>query len=183
MTTSDTTPRTAPEVARQEPTRFRPLATILAVLAVAAIAVVVVWLLVGTESAAELEATALEELVAQEQAVLDPYFGNADPSGYVGMYADEITYFDSWSGGKLEGQAARDYLMSFAGTIPPLDYAILNPSVDLFNDLAIFTFNVDVIDPATGAVMTTWNTTEIHQSTGDGWEMVHAHWSQPVPAG
>ncbi|MDJ0923175.1 MAG: nuclear transport factor 2 family protein [Acidimicrobiia bacterium] len=144
-------------------------------------------LLMGAATAcggsSQSESEVLEELVAGEKAALDPYFGESDPTAYVARYAEEMSYFDSWSDGKLENQAAKDYLMGFAGTIPPFGYEIKNPSVDLFDDTAVFAFNVDVIDPASNAVVLSWNTTEIHHRTGDGWELVHAHWSQPVVEG
>ncbi len=134
----------------------------------------------GSESKAELEATALEELLAQERAVLDFYFAQSDSSTYVGMYAEnDVTYIDPSSGGVLKNQAAKDYLLSFTGLIPPFTYDIVDPSVNLSGDTAIFTFNVEMFSD--GAPVGVWNTTEIHQRAGDGWEMIHAHWSNPAP--
>ena len=69
--------------------------------------------------------------------------------------------------------------MSFAGLIPPFTYEILDPSVDLYGDTATFTFNVEMYDA--GTLVGAWNTTEFHHRTGDSWEMVHAHWSNPAP--
>jgi len=179
--TTTTTPRRTPEVTEAGGKGLRPMWIMLAVVALAAIVAGAVWLIAGdrSDSPAELEATALEELMAQEKTALDPYFADSDPTGYVGIYASEVTYIDPSSGGRLENQAARDYLMSFAGLIPPLQYEILNPSVDLFGDTAIFTFDVEMFDA--GTLIGAWNTTEIHQRTSGGWEMVHAHWSNPAP--
>ena len=129
----------------------------------------------------ETESAVLEELLAQEKAVLDPYFGESDPSSYVAMYADRVTYFDVWSQVKLEDDAARDHLLAFKGEIPPFNYEILNPAVQLMGDTAIFTFQVDMIDPAAGERFALWNTTEVHCRADDEWELVHAHWSFAVP--
>ena len=158
---------------------FSPmLAALLAILAVVVIGGV--WMLAaGDESISE--ATAVEELVAQERAAMEPYFGESDPATYVAMIADEFTYFDPNSGGRLVDEAAREYLSGFAGSIPPLDYEILNPQVQMFGDTAVFTFQMDVIDPESGAVVGQWMTTEIHERVGEDWEMVHAHWSNPAP--
>jgi ketosteroid isomerase-like protein len=134
-----------------------------------------------SSSAGEAEAEVLEELLTQQRAALDPYYGESDPSTYVAMYADKVTTFDPWSNGKLEGSAARDHLMGFAGTIPPLAYEIVDPRVDLYDDTAIFTFNVDLTDPDAGATFAVWNTTEVHRRTDDGWELVHSHWSFATP--
>jgi len=59
-----------------------------------------------SSSAREAEAQVLEELLAQERAALDPYYGESDPSSYVARYADKVTTFDPWSNGKLEDRAA-----------------------------------------------------------------------------
>ena len=148
---------------------------------VALVAIVFAFMAGGdSEPTAADEATALQELLAQEMAVLDFYFAESDSSTYVGMYAaDDVTYIDPSSGGILENQAAKDYLLSFTGLIPPFTYEITDPSVNLSGDTAVFTFNVEMFSE--GAPVGTWNTTEIHQRAGDGWELIHAHWSNPAP--
>jgi ketosteroid isomerase-like protein len=123
----------------------------------------------------------LEELLAQLGAALDPYYGESDPSTYAEMYADHVMTFDPWSKGKLEGNAAKEHLLAFAGVIPISKYAILSPSVDLFGDTAVFTFNVEVTHPEEGTVVAVWNTTQIHRRADESWELVHAHWSFAVP--
>ncbi len=174
-----TTPRPTHDVVEDGRKGPRPAWLVLAgVILTAIVALIVFFAMSGSESQAELEATALEELVAEEQAVLDFYFAESDSSTYVGMYADgDVTYIDPSSGGVLKNEAAKDYLLGFTGLIPPFTYEITDPSVNLSGDTAIFTFNVEMFDG--GAPVGTWNTTEIHQRTGDGWEMIHAHWSNP----
>jgi len=127
------------------------------------------------------DTTALTELVALERAALDPYLGESDPSAYVALFADEATYFDPNSAGRLDGDAYEQHFAAVAGQIPASRYKILNPAVDLRGDTAVFTFNVEVVDLADGTVVTLWNTTEVHSRTDDGWEMVHAHWSHSEP--
>ena len=134
-----------------------------------------------SSAAGESETEVLEKLLAQERTALDPYYGESDPSTYVAMYAAKATAFDPWSNGRMEGTAAKDHLMGLAGTIPPLAYEIVNPRVDVYDDTAIFTFNVDLTDRGTGATFAVWNTTEVHRRTGDGWELVHSHWSFATP--
>lgn len=155
------------------------VATVLGLVAVVAI---VFAFLAGSESAptAADEAAALDELLTQERAVLDFYFAESDSSTYVGMYAaEDVTYIDPSSGGILKDQAAKDYLLGFTGLIPPFTYEITDPSVNLSGDTAVFTFNVNMFNE--GAPVGTWNTTEIHQRADDGWELIHAHWSNPAP--
>ena len=153
-----------------------------AVFGLVAIIAIVFAVLASSDTAptAADEAAALEELLAQEQAVLDFYFAESDSSTYVGMYAaDDVTYIDPSSGGVLANQAAKEYLLSFTGLIPPFTYEITDPSVNLSGDTAVFTFNVNMFSD--GEPVGVWNTTEIHQRAGDGWEMIHAHWSNPAP--
>ncbi|MDJ0663166.1 MAG: nuclear transport factor 2 family protein [Acidimicrobiia bacterium] len=176
-----TTPRPTRDAVDAANKGARPRMLILAGVILAALVALIVFAAVsGSESAAELEATALEELVAQETEVLDFYFAQSDSSTYVGMYADsDVTYIDPSSGGVLADQAAKDYLLSFTGFIPPFTYEIVDPAVNLSGDTAIFTFNVEMFDG--GAPVGVWNTTQIHQRAGNGWEMIHAHWSNPAP--
>ncbi len=135
----------------------------------------------GAIASQEDDTAVLEELMTRERAALDPYFGQSDPSAYVALFADEATYFDPNSAGRLDGDAYKRHFAAAAGQIPPLRYQILNPAVDLHGDTAVFTFNVEVVDPADGTVAALWNTTEVHCRIRGGWEMVHAHWSYTEP--
>lgn len=148
---------------------------------VAVLAIVFAFMTTGdSEPTVADEATALEELLAQERSVLDVYFAESDSSTYVAMYAaDDVTYIDPSSGGILRNQAAKDYLLSFSGLIPPFSYEITDPSVDLSGETAVFTFNVNLFSD--GELVGAWNTTEIHERVDDGWAMIHAHWSNPAP--
>ena len=134
----------------------------------------------GSSSAAEDELV-LEELVALERAALDPYYGESDPGPYVEQFGAEVTYFDPWTPGRLDGDAAEQHLLSFAGLIPIFRYEILNPAVDLHGDTAVFTFNVETYDPTDGKITSRWNATEVRSRTDDGWEMIHSHWSRTEP--
>lgn len=177
-TTRQTAPERQPAIERKTRAPW-VLAAVLGLVAV--IAVVFAFMAAGdSEPTTADEAAALQELLAQERDVLDFYFAESDSSTYVGMYAaDDVTYIDPSSGGILEDQAAKDYLLSFTGLIPPFTYEITDASVNLSGDTAVFTFNVNMFSD--GAPVGTWNTTEIHQRAGGGWEMIHAHWSNPAP--
>ena len=162
----------------RRPGWFTPLRAILLAL-LAVVVAVGAWMLFTDDSVSE--ETALEELVAQERAAMVPYFGDSDPAMYVAMIGDDFTYFDENSGGKLVGEEALEYLRGFEGLVPPFDYELRSTGVQMSGDTAIFTFIMDVIDPESSTVVATWHTTEIHERVGGGWEMVHAHWSNPAP--
>lgn len=128
-------------------------------------------------AAAVADSGAASELVALEQAALDPYYGQSDPAPYVNQFAEQGTYFDPWSSGKLVDDAIGQHLLSFEGAIPLVGYDIVAPQADVYGDTAVFTFQVTTRDPDTDAVLTRWNATEVRVRTGDDWKMVHAHWS------
>ena len=126
--------------------------------------------------------TVLEELLTGERAALDPYTGDSDPSAYVARFDQHATYFDPNSGGRLENGAIAQLFGAYAGQIPKSRYEILNPSVDVRGDTAVFTFMFEAYDPEDDSVTARWNTTEVHARTADGWRMIHAHWSHTQPA-
>lgn len=128
-------------------------------------------------SSSESETEVLEKLVAEERAALDQYYGQSDPTPYVELFADKVTYFDAWSNGKLEDAAAKEYLAGFAGQIPPFGYELKNPRVDLYGEIAIFTYNIDVIDTTTSEIFVVWNVSAVRHRVGDTWELVHGHFS------
>ena len=132
-------------------------------------------------AATDREATVLEELVARERAALDSYFAESDPSAYVALFAEHATYFDSNTGGRLDGDAYKQQFASYAGQIPPFKYEILNPAIDVRGNTAVFTFNVEMVDPADDTVAGVLHATEVHCRTDGGWEMIHAHWSDANP--
>ena len=123
------------------------------------------------------ESVVLKDLLEQERAALDPYFGETDTSAYAGLFTPDATYFDPNSAGKLTGQAIPELFAGYAGQFPPGRYEILDPSVQATGDAAVFTFNVDTFDAVGGSITSRWNATEVHRRTAQGWELIHAHWS------
>ena len=63
--------------------------------------------------------------------------------------AEDATYFDPWAPSKQYGPAVVEYLQGFEGMVPPLGFEIVDPSVDVRGDVAIFTFNVENSDTRT----------------------------------
>ena len=124
----------------------------------------------------------LKELLEQEQAAMDPYFDQSDPTGYVALFTEDATYFDPNSSGKLSGTAIKELFGAYAGQIPRWRYEIHDPEVQISGESAVFTFNLDTFDVDDGSVTSRWNTTEVHTRSGDGWQLIHAHWSHREPA-
>ena len=146
-------------------------------------AVLVAALSIGATTAvvAESDEAILEEMIALEQSKLDPWFQN-DVSAYVAEFTDETTYFDPNAGRKLTGEGAREFLQTvYAGNIPPLDYELTDTSAVVRDDVVVFTFHIDMSDPASGDMVGYWMVTKVLERTDDGWETIHTHFGLPAP--
>ena len=77
------------------------------------------------------------EVVALERAALDRW-GAGDPTGYVELFAGDITYFDPVQERRLDGRAAMVALMeSIAGRIRVDRYDMQRPLVQHYGDVAL----------------------------------------------
>ena len=72
----------------------------------------------------------------------------------------------------------KDHLMSYAGTIPNVDWEILNPRVDLYGRTAVLTFRCKVTDK--GKIIIVWKGTAVYDRTGGQWKKVHQAWMTTV---
>jgi len=144
-------------------------------------AVLTVALAIGVTAAvtAQDDEAILEEMVALEKSKLDPWYQN-DIAAYVAEVSDETTYFDG-AGSRLKGEAVREWLRGFEGLIPPLDYEIGDPSAVVRGDVVVWTFTIDMADPASGAPAGQWEVTKVLERTDDGWDVIHGHMSMPAP--
>jgi ketosteroid isomerase-like protein len=140
-------------------------------------------LIFSAGKASQSEAEALEEILALELATYETWYGKSDPTAYTQMFADKATYFDPAMADKIEDSAIKEHLMAFAGQIPNFDYEILNPRVDLYGDVAVFTFNLEAYNPTDGTVALHAKSTAVLTHTNDGWKKIHAHWTIVPPEG
>ena len=138
-------------------------------------------LVFGAGKPAQSEADALEEMLALERAAYETWF-KSDPTAYAQGFADKVTYFDTVLWDRFDDSAVKAHLMTFAGKIPDFDYKFFNPRVDLYGDVAVFTFNLEAYDPKDGKLVVRWKSTAVLTRTDGGWEKVHAHWTGvPLP--
>lgn len=121
-----------------------------------------------------------DRIVALERAALDRW-GKGDPDGYLEINAADATYFDPFLDRRLDGIAAlTKWLETIRGKIRIDRYEIIEPRVQVIGDAAILTFRL-VSEGSEGTAR--WNATEVYQRFGDGWNIVHSHWSFTKPAG
>lgn len=117
------------------------------------------------------------EILAQERRALDRWC-QGDPLGYTEIYADDVTYFDDIGAQeRVDGIGGmREYMDSLRGKIPPHRYEIVRPRVQVYGDVAILTLRYSTRS-ADGRPLTPWKATSVYRRTGEGWRIVHAHWS------
>ena len=124
--------------------------------------------------------TRSDQILMLERGALDRW-GKGDPSGFLELYAADITYFDPVAATRIDGhQAMVDYYRPWVGKIQIARYEMLNPHVVVDGTMALLTYNlVNYIRDAHGveSVGSRWNSTTVYQHRGDTWKALHSHWS------
>ncbi|MFQ5875119.1 MAG: YybH family protein [Dehalococcoidia bacterium] len=129
-----------------------------------------------TDRAATDEQNAYETIIARLQPAVERWY-KGDPSGYAELFADEMTYFDPGSGGRLEGiTALKNHYAPLKGKISVPRFEILDPKIQLHSDIAVLTYGLKEY-ASDGSVSVRWNATEVYRGIGDEWRIIHAHWS------
>jgi ketosteroid isomerase-like protein len=124
--------------------------------------------------------TSSDRILRLERDALDRW-GRGDPSGFLELYAADITYFDPMTETRIDGhQAMVDYYRPWVGQIHIARYEMLNPHVVVDGTMALLTYNlVNYIRDAHGveSVDSRWNSTTVYQHHSDTWKAIHSHWS------
>jgi len=114
------------------------------------------------------------EVLKLERAALARW-GAGDPSGYLEIYAEDISYFDPYHKLRIDGLAAMTALYeSLRGQVHVDCWEIVGPRVQELGDIAILTY-VDVGEA--GGKSMRWNSTEVYRKGASGWKIVHSNWS------
>ena len=129
-----------------------------------------------------------EEIIALERAALDRYI-TADPTGYMDLYAQDVTYFDPTAERRVDGLAAMQERMAPMKDmkLPFSDprYELNNPKVVQHGDVAVLTFNLvnygKPLDRTAETVLARWNSTEVYSRVAAKWRIIHSHWSYTKP--
>jgi ketosteroid isomerase-like protein len=126
-----------------------------------------------------------ETIIALERGALDRW-GKGDPQGYLELYASEITYFDPFQEGRIDGAAAMQKLYGpIKGVVRVDSYEMVNPRVQQHGDVALLTFNLvsHGRTPAGDPIVVRWNSTEVYSRSNGKWSIIHSHWSfiKPLP--
>jgi len=116
-----------------------------------------------------------ETIIALEKGALEKW-NHGDPSGYINLSAEDVSYFDPSLPERLDGL---ENLIKYYEPIKPQvdvpEYEMLDPKVTAMCDMAVLTFNFHSYK-ADG--VSKWNCTEVYRLEPDGqWKIVHTHWS------
>ncbi|WP_423127273.1 YybH family protein [Gaoshiqia sp. Z1-71] len=116
-----------------------------------------------------------ETIIALEKGALEKW-NQGDPSGYLNLSADDVTYLDPSTERRLDGlDNLKKYYEPITGQIHVSRYEMLNPKVIATNDLAVLTFNLHSYK---ADKVSKWNCTEVYRLEPDGqWKIVQTHWS------
>jgi ketosteroid isomerase-like protein len=63
-------------------------------------------------------------------------------------------------------------------------YDMIDPKVQGRGEIAVLTFNLvnyGRLPDAPESVLARWNATEVYHRVGEGWQIVHSHWSFVQP--
>ena len=118
-----------------------------------------------------------------QQAILDlerralDRWSAGDPMGYAQAAADDLTYFDDIGAqSRVDGiEACREYLSALQGQIPPHEYEIVNPGVQLYGEVGILTLRYHA--SVDGEAAPPWKATSVYRRIDGEWKLVHANWS------
>lgn len=112
----------------------------------------------------ELEKVALEKL------------NKGNPSGYLDIYADDITYFDPFQEKRFDGfESIETFYKSLEGTIYVEQYEMINPVVQVVGEIAVLSYN---LVSHIGKDIFREKCTEVYKQQPDKqWKIIHSHWS------
>lgn len=118
-----------------------------------------------------------QAIVVQERRALEQW-AKGNPLGYLEIDADDVTYFDDIGAhSRVDGiEAMRTYFTSLKGKIPPHRYEILDPKVQLYDDIGILTLRYQAYG-AESRALSHWKATSVYRRIDDEWRIIHAHWS------
>jgi hypothetical protein len=121
-----------------------------------------------------------EKVIAMEKIALDRW-GNGDPSGFLEIYADEISYFSPGHPLRIDGLSALSKLFSpLKGKIFIERAQMINPRFQIYDNTAILTYNlINFVKEENKIDTTYWNSTAVYENIKDEWKIIHSHWSHP----
>ena len=120
-----------------------------------------------------------ETILTQSETALERWY-RGDPFGYLDLMAEEMTYFSPFMNTIIDGKSANEAMIApLAGQIHSPGFEVRDPKLQLGEDMAVITFNLNELDEE-GALNVGWKVTEVYRQVGDNWRTIHAHFSPIV---
>lgn len=120
------------------------------------------------------------EIIEIERQALERW-GNGDPTGFLQLYGDDVSYFDPTTAARMDGRDRMvEYYQPWTGLIRIARFEMLNPQVVVQGDMALLTYNLvnyDRDNEGNEYVGTRWNSTTVFQKQDGTWKSIHSHWS------
>jgi ketosteroid isomerase-like protein len=118
-------------------------------------------------------------IIAMEKAALEEW-NRGNPSGYLDIYAEDITYFDPFQEKRIDGfEKMQAFYESLRGSVQADSYEMIDPVVEFADEMAVLSYN---LTSNSGGVTYRWNCSEVYQLQPDKqWKIIHNHWSFTRP--
>jgi ketosteroid isomerase-like protein len=120
-----------------------------------------------------------DEIITLEKNALERW-NRGDIQGYLGLYAEDIVYFDPMIDKRIDGlQNLDEYYRPLSGKINVTECEMIEPKVQAVDNMAVLTFNLKSVE---GGHVYYWNCTEVYRKSKDkSWKIIQTHWSYVKP--
>ena len=125
-----------------------------------------------------MEQTNPEEAILAQAKIDFDYWANGDTLGYGKSASDDVTVFNnSPATARIDGkQAFNNLLSSWKGLIPPHKYKIIDPLIQVYDNVGIYTLQYHALSDD-GQVLVRARATVVYRHIDNSWKMVHTHMS------
>lgn len=101
---------------------------------------------------------------------------DGDVTRWLELSDEDVVYFDPMLEKRLDGlQQLKNYYLHSQGKFEVDKYEIINPKVQMVENMAVLTFN---FKSCVGEKITFWNCTEVYRKNkNEEWKIIQTHWS------
>jgi hypothetical protein len=135
---------------------------------------------VENTSRLEKSSAEIEKLILEKEKDALNSWAEGSVTGYTKHFADEVTYIDDIGAhNRIDGLPdMRVYAahLDSIGMISKHRYEFINPRVQVYQDIAILTFQYHPFKPD-DTPGTKWKATSVYALIDNDWKVVHGHWS------
>ena len=114
-------------------------------------------------------------IITMEKNALEK-LNKGNPSGFLEIYAEDITYFDPFREKRFDGfEKIKTFYESMQETISIDRYEMIEPVVQIAGETAVLSYN---LESYIGSNVFREKCTEVYRQQPDQqWKIIHSHWS------